>query len=62
MTGLEKKIDRLIALLEEKEMSSYRKQCLNHKHLSLELIVNTILASMVGYFMFRIMDHHFRKV
>jgi len=61
MTSLERKVDRLITLLEEKEMASYSKQCRDHQHLTLEMITNTVLGSMVGYFLFRVMDHHFRK-
>jgi len=58
--SLEQKIDRLISLLEEQELASYRKTCNSNKNIGLNLATNTILASMVGYFLFRIMDAHFR--
>lgn len=63
MTNLEKKLDRLISLLEEQELVNYHQQCKQHsgKNLFREVILNTILASVVGYFMFRILDAHFRK-
>jgi len=60
VSSLEQKIDRLIILLEEQEMASYRKTCNNNKNIGLDLTTNTVLASMVGYFLFRIMDTHFR--
>lgn len=58
--GLERKIDRLTTLLEEQEMSNYRQACLNNRHMLRDLVINTVLASVVGYFMFRVMDLHFR--
>lgn len=61
MADLEAKLDHLIRLLEDKEMASYHKQCLGSKQMLQELVVNTVLASMLGYFMFRVMDYHFRK-
>jgi hypothetical protein len=58
MAELEKKIDRLIRLLEDQEMASYRQGCTANKKMAQELILNTILASTVGYLMFRILDIH----
>jgi len=55
MNSLETKIDRLIVLLETQEAAQ------RNFHLSKELLLNTFLASVVGYFVFRIMDCHFRK-
>ena len=60
MANLETKIDRLIRLLEEKELNSYAQQSSANQNMVQELILNTVLASVVGYFMFRILDHHFR--
>ena len=60
MSELEQKVDRLIVLLEEQEMAGYRQACLNNKNMLRELVINTVLASIVGYFMFRILDLHFR--
>lgn len=60
LSELEQKVDRLIRLLEDQEMASYQASCLTNKKMIQELVLNTILASVVGYFMFRIMDHHFR--
>jgi len=60
MPGLEKKVDRLIQLLEDQEMSSYQKGCSANRKMATELILNTILASTVGYFIFRILDIHLR--
>ena len=58
MENLGPKIDRLIILMEE-----HANQHLRHSSFSLtrDLITNTILASIVGYFMFRILDHHFKR-
>jgi hypothetical protein len=58
--NLEKKLDRLIRLLEDQELNAYTKQCAVNKNMVKELVLNTVLASAVGYFMFRIFDHHFR--
>lgn len=58
--ALEKKIDHLIRLLEEKEVDSYAERSAANQKMVQELILNTVLASVVGYFMFRILDHHFR--
>ena len=58
MTTLEPKIDRLIALLEEQEAHNLWK---GKTSLSRDLIANTLLASVVGYFIFRILDCHFRN-
>lgn len=60
MSELEKKVDRLIQLLADQEMASYRASCSGNRKMAQELILNTILASIVGYFMFRILDIHFR--
>jgi hypothetical protein len=57
---LERKIDRLVAHLEESELARYSQSCTNHKHLVRELVINSLLASVVGYFVFRILDHHLR--
>jgi len=57
----ENKIDKLIDLLEDHNLINLRQRC-QHKNLVRELVLNTILASVVGYFMFRIMDHHFRAL
>jgi len=58
MTALAPKIDRLIFLLEEHEARALRQP---QWSLSRELVVNTVLASVIGYFMFRILDHYFKK-
>lgn len=58
MSDLEKKIDHLILLLEEQSVAPGGK-CQKPKQMIIDLITNTVLASMLGYFMFRIMDHHF---
>jgi len=51
------KLDRLITLLEDKEESAgLKRPC--HKALFRDVIFHTILASAVGYFMFRILDYH----
>jgi len=60
MSELEKKVDRLTQLLADQELASYRASCSGNKTMVKELVLNTILASIVGYFMFRIMDVHFR--
>tara|TARA_Y100001935_G_scaffold40619_1_gene32674 strand:- start:172 stop:366 length:195 start_codon:yes stop_codon:yes gene_type:complete len=57
---LEKKVDRLIRLLEDQELATYHSQCGGGHKIVRELVLNTVLASAVGYFMFRILDHHFR--
>ncbi len=57
---LEKKVDRLIRLLEDKEAASYNQQSVANQRMIQELVLNTVLASAVGYFMFRILDYHFR--
>ena len=58
--NLEKKLDRLIRLLEDQEMNAYRAQSVVNGKMLQELVLNTVLASALGYFMFRIFDHHFR--
>lgn len=58
--SLEQKIDRLTLLLEEQEMAKYRQSCMTNRNMLRELLLNTILASVMGYFMFRVMDLHFR--
>ena len=60
MSELEKKVDRLIQLLADQELASYRATCQGNSKMAQELIMNTVLASVVGYFMFRILDIHFR--
>ena len=62
MSDLETKVDRLIRLLEEKELNSYAQHSHANQNMVQELILNTVLASVVGYFMFRILDHHFRAL
>lgn len=57
----EQKIDRLIRLLEEQEVGAIARQCSSNRRMIQELVINTVLASAVGYFMFRILDFHFRK-
>ncbi len=57
---LQQKIDRLIFLLEEQEAANYHQAALQSRIVHRELILNTILASAVGYFIMRILDHHFR--
>lgn len=57
MTTLETKIDRLTALLEEQESRSLKIR----PNFVREMVLNTILASMVGYFMMRILDCYFRS-
>lgn len=58
MSSVGPKIDRLIALLEEQEARILKQSKFS---LTRDLITNTILASMMGYFMFRVLDFHFRK-
>lgn len=58
MSNLDPKIDRLIALLEEQEVRQLRQSKFS---LTRDLISNTLLASMMGYFIFRVLDYHFRK-
>jgi len=48
MSELEKKVDRLIQLLADQELASYRASCSDNKTMARELILNTILASIVG--------------
>lgn len=57
---LELKLSRLIALLEEQEFQHYRQACFGNKNMLREMVINTVLASVMGYFMFRILDLHFR--
>jgi len=57
---LKQKIDRLIFLLEEQEIANYHQVASQNRIVHRELILNTILASAVGYFIMRILDHHFR--
>ena len=56
----ERKMDRLISLLEEREFNNYRENFYANRFIHRELILNTILASAVGYFIMRVLDHHFR--
>lgn len=56
----ERKMDRLINLLEEREFNNYRESFYANRFIHRELILNTILASAVGYFIMRVLDHHFR--
>jgi len=58
VNSLDSRIDRLIALLEEQEARQLKQSKFS---LTRDLITNTILASMMGYFMFRVLDYHFRK-
>ena len=61
MSELEKKVDRLTRLLEDQELAAYHASCSGgSRRMVQELVLNTILASIVGYFMFRILDVHFR--
>ena len=55
------KLDRLIKLLEEQELQQYRDTCLGNKNMLRDTVLNTVLASALGYFMFRVFDMHFRK-
>lgn len=59
--SLEQKLDRLTALLIQHEENTVRAHCAQTKHVVRDLVVHTVLASIVGYFMFRILDHHFRR-
>jgi len=56
--SIEAKLDRLITLLETKEEDQLSQMCLSNKNLLRDLFVHTILASTVGYFLFRILDHY----
>lgn len=60
MSELEKKIDRLTQLLADQELAAYQASCTGNRNMARDLILNTVLASVVGYFMFRILDIHFR--
>lgn len=57
---LEEKIDKVLRLMEEQDLASL---CNNRspsvQSMAKDLVLNTVLASAVGYFMFRIMDAHF---
>lgn len=57
---LELKVNRLISLLEEQEFQHYRQTCAGNKTMLRDMIINTVLASVTGYFLFRVMDLHFR--
>lgn len=57
---LERKLDRLISLLEEREILDYRQSFLANRFIPRDLILNTILAGALGYFIIRVLDHHFR--
>ena len=57
---LKQKIDKLIFLLENQEMANYQSTASQSSTIHRELILNTVLASAVGYFIMRILDHHFR--
>lgn len=57
---LEKKLDRLISLLEEREILDYRQSYSANRSIHRDLILNTILAGSFGYFIMRVLDHHFR--
>jgi hypothetical protein len=61
LSELEKKVDRLTRLLEDQELAAYHASSSGgSRKMVQELVINTILASVVGYFMFRILDIHFR--
>lgn len=59
-TDLEKKLDHLLGLLEEQEAASFRQSCQAPQMVYRDLIINVILGSCVGYFIMRVLDHHFR--
>lgn len=61
MPSLEEKVDRLTALLIQHEENSVHAIRAPGNYVVRELVVHTVLASVVGYFMFRILDHHFRR-
>ena len=50
------KLDRLITLLEAQELLRLKRPC--NKTMFRDVILHTMLASAVGYFMFKILDHH----
>jgi len=58
MENLGPKIDRLTLLLEDHANQHLRQSPFS---VTRDLITNTVLASIVGYFMFRILDHYFKK-
>jgi hypothetical protein len=58
MSNLEAKLDRIISLIEPKDAPLVR-PC--SKRLFRDMLLQTVLASVTGYFMFRILDHHFGK-
>lgn len=53
MVNSDAKIDRILALLEKQELCAKQSQLR-------DILINTILASVVGYFIFRILDAHLR--
>lgn len=50
------KLSRLIALLETQELARLKRPC--NKTMFRDVILHTMLASAVGYFMFKILDYH----
>lgn len=60
-TDIDQKLDRLIRLLEDQESGLMHRHCAHSDFKMIrEIVLNSVLASAVGYFMFRIMDYHFR--
>jgi len=56
---LEAKVDYLICLLQEWHNASTRHSlAASNASMARDLIVSTFLGSIVGYFMFKILDHH----
>lgn len=55
-TGIAAKLDKIILLLEAEDQPLQR-PC--SKNLIRDVLFQMILASTTGYFMFRILDHHF---
>ena len=56
VNSVETRLDRLLTILESRE-GDLRKKATNG-FIIREMLINTILAGTVGYFLAKILDHH----
>ena len=59
VSNVENRLDRLLTILESRE-GDLRKRATNG-FIIREMLVNTVLAGTVGYFLAKILDHHLLK-
>lgn len=55
----DQKLEKIINMLEEQEVAQLHRNSIDNRTMVRDLILNTVLASTVGFFIFKILNLHF---